>query len=248
MKIDKEKESINRMKLLFEYHFKSNGSQREVQSEIPVKFNEIGDKYSNIDNDFPSFEEYKNEVIIDEDDPTQQNNEPEPQVPQEQPVQAQAPAAEPVQQEPVPAPTPEPVQVTVPQDVNSELEIKLNDQIAKTDQMLQAINMIQQTLSTNQVGVGQDMDVNAKIDQVAKEVEDIKNPSYEKQFDMISRNSYPYNIKLSDYWGWEDAADRQNQEGKEYTITQADIDNYDPNLIKQSLNLTEQLKHISDIK
>jgi len=238
-------ETLNKIKYLNEYHFKATGSERGMHEENPVKFSEIGDKYSNTENDFPTFEEYRDEVIIDEDEPTKPED--EVGVPQEQPQQQaaapeqqQAPAPEPAPAPvPEPAPAPEPMPEPAVADTN-DLEIKLNDQIQKTQEVLNVVTQLQNSLGAIQ-------GVNSKIDQVAQKVEDIANPSPEKQFDMISKNSYPYNIKLSDYWGWEDAeADKEAKE-KEYVLTQADIDNYDPTKIKQSLNITEQT-NISDLK
>lgn len=242
-------ESVNKMKRLFEYHFKSNGSQRDSQptEENPVKFNEIGDKYSNHENEYPTFEEYRDEVIIDEDEPVKPEEQPAP----EQPV-APAPAPAPEVQQPAPVDPAMTTQPEVPLSVDdpsmgqisqmggengSDLESKLNNQIAKSEEMLNAINMIQTTLANQSSGLADD-----RINQIAKDVEDMKTPTPEKQFDMISKNSYPYNIKLSDYWNWETEKEEAEEGKQEYTITAADVNNYDPNLIKQSLNINESLK------
>lgn len=229
MKKQNINESLNKMKQLMEYHFKPSGAESKISEENPVDFNAIGVKYKDQENDFPSFEEYKNEVI-DEDDPAGDEEKPEA-IPAEQTPKAQP---EPKQPAPQPAPEPQPQaqQPTVPDSSSAtdELEIKLNNQIAKTDEILGKLSDLQ-----NNLAAVQSMD--AKISYVTKEVGELKNPSFDKQHDMISKNSYPYNTKLSDYWRWSDEQDNQEQPEQQYTLKPEDVNNYNTDEIKKSLGM-----------
>lgn len=240
MKKNRLDESLNKMKYLYEFHFKphknqesSIGSSEQSIDENPIKFDEVGDKYKQeVENDYPTFDQYKDEVIIDEDDPTagEEEKQPEPVAePAQQPVepepQQNTAPQEPVQQEVPPAPTPEPVAEPVQQPVAvpiqpepDSLEVKLDAQISKTDQLLSSIESMF-----------------SKINKVENDVDEIKNPSYDAQLDMISKNSYPFNVKLSDYWNWDET--EKPEEPEQYEISQDDIDSYDKEEIKKSLNI-----------
>lgn len=257
MKNNKINESLERIKFLTEFQYKTN--KLETVEENPVKFNDIGDKYkSKPVSDYPTWEQYKDEVILDEDEPVdneQQPQQPEAQVPPipqgQAPVDAQSlPAPQPEQppvapEQSVPiapqAPALPPPVAPVPTDlgnggINAELDAKFDSQLAKTEELLLKIADIDQKLASVD-------SVSAQLNHVAKEVESIKNPSLDSQVDLISKQSYPYNIKLNDYWKWDE--DETEKPEEKYTANTDDI-SYNRDDVRKSFNINET--HISDIK
>jgi len=249
--------SLDRMKLLMEFHFKPNSNKDSVNSvvpvndEQPVKFNEVGDtyKYQEEEHDYPSYDEYRDNVMIDEEDPQPEEQpqngtaQPAPEqnaapqtIPagQEPPQSSQppmpdggsnpaAPMPAPAQTAPIPAPTPEPMPQAAPVDpMYSALEASLQ----KTDDMLAKFDMLQQQLSGME-------SVNMKLNDVEKKLEDLKNPPYDEQLEMISKKAYPYNIKLSDFWGW-DKEENEKPEEKEFKLSPDDFNSYNKEDIKKS--------------
>ena len=249
-KKDKINESLEKMKRLNEFHFKTSGSQREMPiSENPVKFNEIGDKYkAKPKSDYPSFDQYLDEVVLDEEDPNPEDEnqpaqqEPTPQgqqapaQPEQQPVQPQAapepaPQPEPVAPAPEPAmtqPEPTPVAATEPTVVDNSGG--LDSQIDKNDAILSQITLLSQKLDMLDA-------IPEKIAHLSKEVEEIKNPSLDDEMEMISKNSYPFNIKLGDYWNWEEKENAEPEEEQEFSASPEEIESYNKDDIKKSFNV-----------
>jgi hypothetical protein len=253
-------ESLDKIKYLMEFHFKPHNRADSVapsNDEQPVKFNDIGDvyKHQEEESDYPTFEQYRDDVMIDEEDPAtgeeqpQQNSIPPAPAPEsqpapqgtEQPIPAgqeppvtstpEVPAA-PVAPEPTPAPMPEPVIPTPAPVATSEPQPEmfgaLEAQMAKTDEMLAKFDMIQQQLSGMET-------VNMKLNDVEKKLEDLKNPPYDEQLEMISKKAYPYNIKLSDFWGWD--KDDEPVEDETFKLSPDDINNYNKDDIKKSFSI-----------
>jgi hypothetical protein len=78
----------------------------------------------------------------------------------------------------------------------------------------------------------------SSMDQIGQKIEDLqkdiakRNPTEVEKLEMRSFNSYPYNIKLSDYWNDQpNGYDVDNGEGQkfkekeEYVLTQGDVEN-----------------------
>jgi hypothetical protein len=79
-----------------------------------------------------------------------------------------------------------------------------------------------------------------KIDTLEKEI--IKrNPTPVEKLEMRSLDSYPFNIKLNDYWKDVDGYDTgQGSQPKEYVLTQDDVDSgFTDSSIKDSFNVPE---------
>lgn len=258
-KKEKINESLDKMKRLNEFHFKNSGSQREMpMSENPVKFNEIGDKYkAKVDSGYPSFENYLDEVILDEEDPKPEEEQPaQPeQTPQgqetppapEQPVQPQAsqepaPQPEPVAPAPEPMPVqPEPAPVAATEPTVVDNSGGLDSQIDKNDAILSQITLLSQKLDMLDV-------LPEKIAHLSKEVEQIKNPSLDDEMDMISKNSYPFNVKLSDYWNWENKDNQEPEKEDEYSVSPEEIDSYNKDDIKKSFNVDKMNEDFIKLK
>ncbi len=73
-----------------------------------------------------------------------------------------------------------------------------------------------------------------KVDQIGQGLKEIKPQSYKEKLDLQSLKSFPYNIKLSDYWGTDDQ-EQKEPEQKEYKLDKQDIVNFDQREIKDSL-------------
>lgn len=85
-----------------------------------------------------------------------------------------------------------------------------------------------------------------KIEHLEDEIEK-RNPTDEEQMEMRSFDSYPYNLKLTDYWSektgyeaTEDEDEMYDEEDDEYTLTVADVENdYSEEEVKRSLEKDE---------
>lgn len=93
----------------------------------------------------------------------------------------------------------------------------------------------------------QQMDkISNKIEHLEDEVEE-RNPTPTEELEMRSFDSYPYNLKLTDYWSektgykaTEDEDEMYNEEDDEYTLTVSDVeDDYSEEEVKRSLEKDE---------
>lgn len=106
---------------------------------------------------------------------------------------------------------------------------------AETDAITQKLNTFQdfmqstaQTLASINDRLAQIGDLGVKVDKLDHEMKEI-NPSPEETYDLISKHSYPYNLKLSDVWSdyFEDTpgeADATAPTEKEYTADVEEIE------------------------
>jgi hypothetical protein len=77
-----------------------------------------------------------------------------------------------------------------------------------------------------------------KMDELEQEVKD-RNPSPTEKLSMRSMDSFPYSVKLSDFWNDREGYDATGEEGEEeeYTLTKQDIDDdYSEVDIRSSFN------------
>lgn len=84
--------------------------------------------------------------------------------------------------------------------------------------------------------------INAKIDDIEHEIE-TRNPTPNEKLEMRSMDSFPYSLKLTDYWnekeGHYDAMGNNGEEkkDKEYVLTQDEVDqDYNPIQVKDSFS------------
>ena len=81
-----------------------------------------------------------------------------------------------------------------------------------------------------------------KMDELEQEVKD-RNPSPTEKLSMRSMDSFPYSVKLTDFWNDREGYDATGEEGEEeeYTLTKQDIDDdYSEADIKSSFNPKEE--------
>ena len=77
-----------------------------------------------------------------------------------------------------------------------------------------------------------------KMDELEQEVKD-RNPSPTEKLSMRSMDSFPYSVKLTDFWNDREGYDATGEEDEEqeYTLTKQDIDDdYSEVDIRSSFN------------
>ena len=89
---------------------------------------------------------------------------------------------------------------------------------SKIDDLLGKFSELEEKLT------GMDEIIN-KMDELEQEVKD-RNPSPTEKLNMRSMDSFPYNVKLSDFWNEREGYEATSEEDKEqeYTLTKQDID------------------------
>ncbi len=152
------------------------------------------------------------------------------------PADAETPPADdmaPAQPAPTPAP---PVDDAVEVDVTSivkgtkEAEDAANHASQNTVALMAKFNDLENKVA--QMGA-----ITQKIDTLEKEIVK-RNPTPVEKLEMRSMDSFPYNIKLSDYWNDKEGPyDVMDNEKKEYVLTQDEVDStYSAANVKQSFN------------
>ena len=86
--------------------------------------------------------------------------------------------------------------------------------------------------------------ISSKIEDLEHQIEK-RNPTPEEKLEMRSFSSYPYNLKLTDYWaekeGKYNVMDKDGGKEQEYVLTHDDIDkDYNESTIKDSFNDYEE--------
>jgi hypothetical protein len=118
---------------------------------------------------------------------------------------------------------------------SQEAKASADEANAKIERLLGMVDKLESQLTSMS-------QISDKIDGLEKELEK-RVPTPDEKIELRSMDSYPYNIKLSDFWA--DHKDSpydagQNDEDKDedgnYILTQDDVDNFDANNIKQSFN------------
>lgn len=129
------------------------------------------------------------------------------------------------------------VEVDVTQLVKGSEEAKqsANDASQKTSELLNKFNDLEQRVAA--------MDsITNKIETLEKEI--IKrNPTPVEKLEMRSLSSFPYNIKLTDYWKDVDGynATSPDETNVEYTLTKDDVDSgFTDSSIKSSFNVPDE--------
>ncbi len=136
--------------------------------------------------------------------------------------------------------------VDEPEDVE---ELDVTELVASTDEAkataAEANNKVDQLMgmvSKLEAQLGDITAIGAKIDNLGHELEK-RAPTPEEKIEMRSLNSYPYNLKLTDFWktkeGKYDVMNNDKLEGEptEYTLTKDDVNSdYSESRIKSSLD------------
>ena len=119
-----------------------------------------------------------------------------------------------------------------PASEEGEVEVDVTDIVDKTEEAkeeaAQASSKIDDLLGKfselEEKLTGMDEIIN-KMDELEQEVKD-RNPSPTEKLNMRSMDSFPYNVKLSDFWNEREGYEATSEEDKEqeYTLTKQDID------------------------
>jgi len=133
---------------------------------------------------------------------------------------------------PEPEPMEDEVELDITQLVQGTEEAKASSDMAnnKIEDLMHKFDAL--THSLNKMAA-----INDKIDNLEREVEK-RNPLPKEKLEMRSLNSYPYNLKLTDYWSEKEGRYdimNNNDEDKEYILTQKDVNSdYNDSQIKDS--------------
>ena len=119
------------------------------------------------------------------------------------------------------------VDVTDIVDKTEETKTSVDGINTKMDELLSKLSELE-----SQIG-GMD-EVIGKIDGLEKEIEK-RNPTPVERLEMRSMDSFPYSVKLTDFWAEQEGYDATEEE-TEYTLTQSDVDNFDQKEIRSSFN------------
>jgi hypothetical protein len=136
------------------------------------------------------------------------------------------------------------------EDASNDVEVDVTSLVkgseeakASADRATQNTEQLLQKLSDLEARIARMDAVNAKIEDLEKEI--IKrNPTPVEKLEMRSLSSFPYSQKLTDYWadkeGAYDVMGKEN-EPKEYTLTQDDVDTtYSEPDIKKSFTVNPE--------
>jgi hypothetical protein len=140
----------------------------------------------------------------------------------------------------VPA-APEEMPVEEPVAGEEDIEIDVTSLVKSTDEAKEAADnanknaeMLLQKFSELEAKLQRVDDVNAKIENLEQEIVK-RNPTPVEKLEMRSLDSFPYNQKLSDYWGEKHKNYETGDEKKEYVLTKDDVDSeYSYSQIKDS--------------
>jgi sugar-specific transcriptional regulator TrmB len=136
------------------------------------------------------------------------------------------------------------VEVDVTDLVNTSNELKTSsiETNQKMADLIDKFNSLSDQI-TKMSKLGQNIEV---LDKKIKDVETEivrRNPTPTEKIEMRSLDSFPYNIKLSDFWS--DNADKlsvepEQEKPKEYVLTKADVDDYSDSDIRKSFSEFEE--------
>jgi hypothetical protein len=136
------------------------------------------------------------------------------------------------------------VDVTDLVNTSNELKTSSDETNQKMAELIDKFNTLSGQMS-NMDKLSKNIEVlDTKIKDVETEIVK-RNPTPTEKIEMRSLDSFPYNIKLSDFWS--DNADKLSDQSKvtdnkpkEYVLTKDDVDNYSESDIKNSFNEFEE--------
>jgi hypothetical protein len=103
---------------------------------------------------------------------------------------------------------------------------------SKMDELLSKLSELE-----NQVS-GMDKVID-KIETLEKEIEK-RNPTPVERLEMRSMQSFPYSVKLTDFWKDKEGYEATEENEEEYVLRQSDVENFDRNEIKSSFNARDR--------
>lgn len=119
------------------------------------------------------------------------------------------------------------VDVTDLVDKADETKSSVEGVNTKMDELLSKLSELESQVS------GMDNVIN-KIDDLEKEIER-RNPTPVERLEMRSMDSFPYSVKLTDFWKDKEGYEAKEEE-EEFTLRQSDVDNFDEKEIRASFD------------
>ena len=125
------------------------------------------------------------------------------------------------------------VDVTDIVDKTEQTKTTVDNVSSKMDELMSKLSELETQIS------GMDNVIN-KIDELEKEIEK-RNPTPVERLEMRSMDSFPYSVKLTDFWADKEGYQTKEEE-EEYTLRQSDVDNFDEREIKSSFDYNTEKK------
>ena len=224
------KEEAKRFKLLTEYSFyhEENIMSPSGTPEKPII---LGNELEEAEGD--EAETLDQAAGMEDETPAPEGEMPAEEIPAEEMPAEEMPIEE-------PAPAEDEVEVDVTSLVNGADEAKKA-----------AIKAMKVSKETGDDLMDKLSDLEARLtrmDSVANKIENLekeiikRNPTPIEKLEMRSLSSYPYNVKLSDYWSDKEGQyDVMDDKEKEYVLTKDDVDNeYSYSQIKDTFDKTSE--------
>jgi len=235
---ENHKKDIDKFRLLLEYDFYV-GEEEVYDPEMDGETGEI------ITEEPPEGEAPKDEVPTD-DEFGGGEEAPEEEIPAddefgggEEAPEDEMPAPEEMSE---PLPEPEPMEDEVELDI-TELVQGTEEAKASADRATQQITILMSKFDNLSASIEKMSAINKKIDDLEQEVER-RNPLPKEQLEMRSLDSYPYSLKLTDYWSEKEGnydVMGGKKENEEYVLTQDEVDrDYNPIEVKDSFDYSEE--------
>lgn len=122
------------------------------------------------------------------------------------------------------------IDVTDIVDKTEETKTSVEGMSGKMDELLKKLSELESQVS------GMDNVIN-KIDDLEKEIEK-RNPTPVERLEMRSMDSFPYSVKLTDFWKDKEGYEATEEE-EEYVLKQSDVDNYNEKDIRKSFQFSK---------
>ena len=152
---------------------------------------------------------------------------------------------------PAPEMPPAPTMPEVPAPADNAVELDVTELVQGTEEAkelaMKTDNKMGELLTKfNELGASL-----TKMDGIQKKIEDLetqfekRNPTPQEKLEMRSMDSFPYNLKLTDYWAEKEGTNYEatpktgedNEEDKEYVLTHDDVNSdYSNNQVKTSFD------------
>jgi hypothetical protein len=144
-------------------------------------------------------------------------------------------------------------EIAEPEPMEDEVELDVTELVqgteaakASADDANNKIEMLLAKFDTLSKSLDNMSAINNKIENLENEIEK-RNPTPEEKLEMRSLDSYPYSMKLTDFWsekeGRYDAMKDSEKEDEEYVLTQDDVDSdFNAQEIKDSFRDSENYK------
>lgn len=148
---------------------------------------------------------------------------------------------------PTPEAEPTPAPEVAPETGSEDVEIDVTSLVKGSEEAKQAADMASQNtgqllqkFSELEHRVASMDKLSSKIDTLEKEIVK-RNPTPVEKLEMRSLNSFPYSLKLTDYWAEKEGpydVTGQGEKKKEYVLTKDDVNNgYSDSQVKQSFTV-----------